>query len=146
MKHSLRHFLATIYYRGNKYLENYNNDFPTFHSNDDTRTPVQILNHINGLLMYSRSFLEEVINTYPPTTSFDEEITRFRKEIQKLDNAIISSEINNYKIYDQILQGPLADIMLHIGVLSMVRRIMGNPADDYENYMNAPIEEGLFEY
>jgi len=96
--------------------------------------------------MYSRSFLEEVINTYPPTTSFDEEITRFRKEIQKLDNAIISSEINNYKIYDQILQGPLADIMLHIGVLSMVRRIMGNPADDYENYMNAPIEEGLFEY
>ena len=119
-------------------------DFNSFEPGRYIRTPAQILNHINGLLLYISSHLVEVPNTYPDQLSFVDEVKRFDRFIRELDGYVSTHDLNPKLTYKQILQGPLADIMLHIGELSMQRKVSGNPAEDLENYIFADIEVGVF--
>jgi hypothetical protein len=139
----IRHFLATIYYRGMKYFDKYKVDFTDFSINDSIRKPNQILNHINGLLLYIESLFSDVPNTYPELLSLPNEIKRFEINIKRIDIIIKTNKLEKYT-FKRILQGPLADIMLHIGEISMLRKISGDPADDRENYIEAYISTGIF--
>jgi hypothetical protein len=143
-KEFVRHFLATIYYRGIKYLSVDDITFNAFNPKNGIRTPAEILNHINGLLLYIQSFFIKHTNTHPEQQSFIKEVKRFKSVIQMLDSTILSNDLTPQMTYEQLLQGPLADIMLHIGELSMQRKYSGNPADDIENYINADIKIGIF--
>lgn len=111
MRESLRHFLSTIYYRGMKYLVDYNDDFNNFSQKNYLRSPKQILNHINGLLLYSKSFFIQTENTYPELLDLNLEIERFKKTIIELDDILDSSlEINRIK-YEQLLQGQAGNLL-----------------------------------
>jgi len=143
-KEIIRHFLATIYYRGMKYLSVNDLKFNSFTPKNDIRTPAQILNHINGLLQYIRSFFVDVSNTYSEELDFIAEVDRFKSFIKELDSDILSKNIDSKMTYHQILQGPLSDIMLHIGELSMQRKFSESNINDIENYINADIKPGTF--
>jgi hypothetical protein len=143
-KNLIRHFLSTIHYRGMKYLSIDDLDFNSFEPGRDIRTPAQILNHINGLLLYICSHFVDISNTYPAQLSFVDEVKRFDLSIRELDGYISTLDLNPKMTYKQILQGPLADIMLHIGELSMQRKVSGKPAEDLENYIFADIRAGEF--
>jgi hypothetical protein len=143
-KEMVRHFLATIHYRGMKYLSISDDAFNSYLPGNEIRTPAQILNHINGLMLYISSFFIDVQNTFPEEKTFSEEVKRFCQYLKELDNNISSYNLNPKMTYKQILQGPLADIMLHIGELSMQRKCSGKPADDLENYINADIKVGHY--
>ena len=127
-----------------KYLSTKDDRFNSFIPVDKIRTPAQIMNHINGLLMYIQSYFVEVSDTYPKQLSFVEEVGRFNIIMREVDNDILSNEINPQITYHQLLQGPFADIMLHIGELSMLRKISGSDVDDVENYIFADIKSGTF--
>jgi len=143
-KELIRHFIATIYYRGMKYLSVDDVNFNSLVPDNSIRTPAQILNHINGLLLYIQSFFIDVSDTYPEELSFKDEVDRFKTNLKRIDDDIASNELNHGMTYRQLLQGPLSDIMLHIGELSMLRKISGRRADDVENYIAAEIELGVF--
>lgn len=145
MKDCIRHFIATIYYRGMKYFSDYDEAFINYKPESDLRKPAEILNHINSLILYTESLFHEIENTQPSQLPFDEEIERFRASMKKLDYTIKYSKEDPTKSYRSILQGPLSDILLHIGEISIHRSIAGDPANDYENYIDVDIKAGSFE-
>ena len=145
MKDILRHLLATIYYRGMKYLSGYGRAFESFDPGEGVRSQAEILNHINKLLLFTKSFFTTDIKISLKQLDFAGEIERFKKSIRELDEFLDSPVEPHSTGYEQVIQGPVADMILHIGELSMLRRIAGDPADDNENYTKAAIEIGKFD-
>ena len=62
-----------------------------------------------------------------PLGSWEEEVGRFFRILSELDISLESGTPWNGRTEEQILQGPLADAMTHIGQLAMLRRIASSP-------------------
>jgi len=72
------------------------------------------------------------------------EIQRFDLELKALDNLLTEKEID-INFSKKLLQGPLSDILTHIGQISMLSRIYGNPIEG-EDFSSAKIKTGEFSY
>ena len=135
----LRHLLATIVYRGDKYLANAPASVGTYGAGESGRTPVEILSHINGLLLYARSFLTHCESTRPQQADWDAEVKRFHELAAELDEVMARGTPVAGATEEQLLQGPLSDILVHLGQISILERLAGFPPPDDENYVHAPI-------
>ncbi len=58
----LRHFIATLAYRGTNILRDMPPEIASFRPGESVRTPVEILNHINGVLTYAHSLFVDLDN------------------------------------------------------------------------------------
>src|SRR6266478_374090 len=137
----LRHTVATLAYRGAKAVRGAPDSFASFHASETTRTPVQILAHIGDLLDWALSIAkgDETWNNAEPLP-WKEEVERFHSALGKFDNYLASgSELS--ASCERLFQGPIADALTHVGQLTMLRRIAGNPMKA-ENYSRAKIEAG----
>ena len=125
----LRHFLAAIAYRTQKSLRGAPPEYPGFNAGGRTRTPAEILRHMTSVLGYARSFF--IGGSYPfhpePLPTFAGEIERFHAMVAEL-GAHLAAETSLQGISTlQLLQGPLADVMTHVGQLALLRRLAGAP-------------------
>lgn len=137
----LRHFLAAIAYRTQKALRDAPPHFPEFSAGHQVRTPVQILRHMTSLMGYVRTFF--VGDTYPvkpgPLPTFKDEMGRFHEMIQAV-GALLDTERPLRDIStEQLLQGPFADVMTHVGQLALLRRLADAPVAP-ENFIYADIQ------
>ena len=82
---TLRHFLATLAYRGTNVLQNMPAEAETLRPHPAVRTPVEILNHINGVLTYAHSFFVQYDSTRLPLADWDTETDRFFEIMKRLD-------------------------------------------------------------
>jgi hypothetical protein len=136
----LQHFLAAIAYRTQKALRDAPPHYPDFSPGHDSRTPVEILRHMASLMGYTATLY--VGGTYPfkpePLPTFDEEIDRFHDLLisvsRHLEAGTPLREITHY----QLLQGPFADAMTHVGQLALLRRLADAPVAP-ENFIHAEI-------
>jgi hypothetical protein len=139
----LRHTLATVAYRGSKTLRDVPDGFAGFRVSPEssTRTPVEVLAHIGDLfdwgLWLARG--EKRWRTSTPLP-WDEEVARFWATLQAFDDYLASDAPLGAPV-EQLLQGPVADSLTHIGQLAMLRRLAGGPVRG-ENYFKARIETG----
>ena len=76
-----------------------------------------------------------------PLGSWEEEVGRFFRILSELDISLESGTPWNGRTEEQILQGPLADAMTHIGQLAMLRRIASSPIPK-ESFDEAAIRPG----
>ena len=132
------HYLASIAYHFQKAIRNAPNDYWKFSAGNQVRTPKEILLHITSLIGYTRTFY--IGGTYIPESlqSIQDEIERFHEILEDISKHL-DSDSNLLKITEyQLLQGPLSDIMTHIGQLSMLRRLYGDPVPP-ENFIYADI-------
>jgi len=140
-RHMLRHFLATLAYRGTNILRNMPADISHYRPSPLVRTPVEILNHLNGVLTYAHSFLVPYESTEPSLLEWQREVDRFYEILTKLDETLAGQtpllEINE----EDLLQGPFADAMLHLGQIGIFRRMAGSPVAA-ENYVFADVMAG----
>ncbi len=139
----LRHTLSTISYRFQKAVRSANTDFGNFSLGNGSRTPAETLNHMCHVLHATRIFLvEEVIQEKPPEKlEFHLEIDKFNSELKKLDSIFINKDLGiNYS--KKLLQGPLSDILTHIGQLSMLRKLSGDSISG-EDFSAAAIITGI---
>ncbi len=143
--HMLRHFLATLAYRGTNILSDMPSHIATLRPGDSVRTPVEILNHINGVLTYAHSHMTSYDSTRPPPREWDDEVARFFEVLGQLDTSIQEQTSLVGTNEEKLLQGPLADAMLHLGQIGIFRRLAGSPVAA-ENYVQASIEVGQLEY
>ena len=60
--------------------------------------------------------------------------------MQQLDAQLASQDPQGASI-EQVLQGPIADALTHVGQLTLLRRLAGSPVRG-ENYMRAEISAG----
>jgi hypothetical protein len=148
----LRHFLATIAYRTQKAVRGAPADYGDYEAGAGARTPRDILHHMRGLVMFVHSHVRPYESTYPPKLSWEEEVQGFHEVLARLDADLGAGLPLVDKTHERLLQGPLADVMTHIGYpnpasrvghrqLAMLRRLAG-AAVPAENFINADIRTG----
>ncbi len=137
----LRHTVATLAYRGAKAVRGAPETFASFHASETTRTPAQILAHVGDLLDWALSIAKgtEAWNNSEPVP-WDQEVARFHQTLESFDN-YLASDAELSASCERLFQGPIADALTHIGQLTMLRRIAGEPIKG-ENYSRAKIEVG----
>lgn len=135
----LRHFLAAIAYRTQKALRDAPEPYPVFSAGNRARTPVELIRHMTSLMGYVRTFF--VGGSYPvkpdPLPTFKEEVARFHEMLESV-GALLASEEKCTLTPEQLLQGPFADTMTHVGQLAMLRRLADAPVAP-ENFIYADI-------
>jgi len=139
---TLRHFLAAIAYRAQKALRDAPEHFPDFEPGNRSRTPVQTLRHMTSLMGYARTHF--IGGSYPvrpePLPTFADEIARFHEVLGQLGNDLGSSQELQGISERQLLLGPLADAMTHVGQLALLRRMAGSPVPP-ENFVYAEVDQ-----
>lgn len=137
----LRHVLATIAYRGGKAMRGAPAGFAEFHASETTRTPGQILAHIGDLLDWALSQVsgkERWSDSKP--IAWDDGVKRFFAGLKALDDYIASDAALSCTP-EKLFQGGLADMLTHIGQISLLRRLAGSHVRA-ENYSRAEIVAG----
>jgi len=136
----LRHTLSTINYRFQKSVKYRNADFGDFSLGKGSRSPKEIINHMYFVLRSTTLYIEEekIQTVEPDKLNLELEIDRFSLEIQNLDKVLAENELDiNYS--KRLLQGPLSDVLTHIGQISMLSRINNNPIE-WEDFSSSKIQ------
>jgi hypothetical protein len=141
----LRHTLATLAYRCGKAVRGAPESFGTFRIAPTTRTPVQILAHVGDLLEWAVWLLRGEHRWSDSTAtplSWPGEVERFFRLASELDAEIAaSSPADSAWSLEHVFQGPVADALTHVGQLTLMRRLAGDPVRG-ENYARAEIVIG----
>ena len=74
MRDALRHFIGALAYRGTNILGDAPSEVGTFRPSPEVRTPGEILNHVNGVLMYAHSFMVPYTSTMPDPVEWNLEV------------------------------------------------------------------------
>ncbi len=134
------HFLAAIAYRTQKALRVAPVGYADFSAGTQTRTPAEILRHMTSVLGYARTF--KLGGSYPikpdVLPSFEQEQQRFHEMLESLRDHLDESGALGALSAEQLLQGPLADVMTHVGQLAFLRRLFGAPVAP-ENFIFADV-------
>lgn len=141
----VRHFLASLAYRFQKAVKDAPKDFDSFDAGSGIRTPIEILHHINGVLGYGRVALEIDDDNYwhhNPELDWQGEVTAVHDNLTLLDDVLSMQRNLNDKNLERLLQGPLSDVMTHVGQLAMLRRMAASPVSA-ENFFKADIQIGF---
>lgn len=135
----LRHVLGAIAYRTQKAVRDAPAGYPDFAAGHDVRTPAELLRHMTSLMGYTRTLFAG--GTYPrtpePLASWDEEVARFHAMLEAVGEVIDAAESLPVPA-QELLQGPLADTLTHVGQLAMLRRLAGDPIPP-ESFIHADI-------
>jgi hypothetical protein len=135
----LRHTLTTIDYRFQKSVKYRNDDFGNYTLGKESRSPKKIINHMYFVLYSTTIYIQEerVQKEEPQKLDLELEIERFNFEIINLDKVLSENELDmNYS--KRLLQGPLSDILTHIGQISMLSRLNNNPIE-WEDFSSSSI-------
>jgi hypothetical protein len=102
-------------------------DFGAFAIGSSARTPVEILSHVADVLSFAVDQLS------PGSFSFEqglgdwpEQARRYRAALYSLDCALSKQSISESSAH-RLMQGPLADVLTHVGQLAMLRGLAGRP-------------------
>jgi len=137
----MRHLLATLAYRTGKAVRVADESFAEFKVDAESRSPVDILAHMGDLMDWALSVAmgQRKWQGSKPLP-WDDEITRFFRTTQKLDD-YLDSGLPMGVDPATILQGGMADALTHAGQLAMLRRLAGHRMKS-ENYSRADIQPG----
>ncbi|MEJ7691749.1 hypothetical protein [Daejeonella sp.] len=131
MKEDLNYMLAqaikSIEYRFIKSTISSKEGFGEFKISPQTRTPVEIMNHMFDLARKTKTMVTEGHFNVPAVeiSGFSEERERLLNEIKVLTLVISESEID-LDIAKKLLQGPVMDMATHTGQIAMLNGIHGN--------------------
>jgi hypothetical protein len=135
----LRHVLAAIAYRTQKALRGAPDRYSTFSAGNRVRTPVELIRHMTSLMGYVRTLFQG--GSYPvqldPLPTFQAEVERFHEVVEAV-GALLASDARYSISTEQLLQGPFADSMTHVGQLALLRRLADSPVPP-ENFIYADI-------
>jgi hypothetical protein len=137
----LRHMIATVAYRGGKAMRGAPAQFASFKAADSARAAGELVAHIGDLYDWALSLAKgaQAWNNSPPLP-WDEEVARFFRTLANLDT-YLASDAPLHAEAEQLVQGPIADSLTHVGQLVMLRRLSGHPMRS-ENYARADILAG----
>lgn len=136
----LQHLLAAIAYRTQKALRDAPAHYPDFPAGHQVRTPVEILWHMTSLMGYVVTLFKG--GSYPvkpdPLPTLDDETARFHAMVQAVGDLLAAGTPLLEITHQQLLQGPFADCLTHVGQLALLRRLADAPVAP-ENFIYAEI-------
>lgn len=134
----LRHFLAAIAYRTQKALRGCSAAFPAFSAGSSTRTPTELVRHMNSVLGYARTFFHGGAYRPEPLPDMESEVRRFHETLAGLAADVEQESDWKGITPERLLQGPLSDAMTHAGQIALLRRLAGEPIPP-ENFVFAGV-------
>jgi hypothetical protein len=134
----LGHCLATIAYRTQKALRGSPEGFADFSCGHGVRTPRELVRHIASVLGYARTFFIGGVYFAEPLETMRDEVERLHGVIADLGAHLRAGTPLRELTAEQLLQGPFADALTHVGQIAMLRRIAGAPVAS-ENFLMAEI-------
>lgn len=137
----IRHWIATISYRMVSAVKDIPQGFGTFDAGQGVRTPAELVHHMADILGLAHRAFEGNADHEAPMLPWNAELHRFFEILAELDTAVASRKEPQKLSWEQIIQGPLADVMTHIGQLATLRRLAGYPMDRV-SYLRASILVG----
>ncbi|MCU6708091.1 hypothetical protein M6D81_05140 [Paenibacillus sp. J5C_2022] len=142
----LRHYVATLGYRGSQALHAAPDYFAWFNAGHGVRSPVELLSHTAVVLEYARARLAEDERECWEVETWEAETERFYLTLERLDEALLhGAKQADDNTMRQMIQGPLADAMTHIGQLTMLRRLAGAPVPQ-GGFVEADVRTGRLRY
>jgi hypothetical protein len=84
-------------------------------------------------------FRDEAPSPLPVLDTLEAEAERFQRCLTDLSDLLMASPMQQDRLAERLLQGPLADAMTHAGQLALLRRLAGAPISA-ENFFRAPID------
>jgi hypothetical protein len=137
----LRHCLATVAYRGAKAIRGAGPEFAHFRAAEGVRAPAEILAHVGDLYDWALSLArgKQAWRDSVPLP-WPQESERFHATLKAFDDYLASGDTLHCTA-EELLQGPIADSLTHVGQLTILRRISGGPIRA-ENYAKAAIAPG----
>jgi hypothetical protein len=134
----LRHFLGALAYRTQKALRGAPESFAEFRAAPQTRTPHELVLHMDSVLGYARTFF--IGGDYRPARQeeFATQVRFFHEMLESLSRHLESEQPLVGTTPERLLQGPFADAMTHAGQLAMLRRLAGSPIPP-ENFIEAEV-------
>ncbi|MCH8122463.1 MAG: hypothetical protein IH853_05015 [Bacteroidetes bacterium] len=134
----LKHFLAGLAYRTHKAVSGAPPGFATFQAAPGVRTPHQLIHHMSGVMSFALGHLVNCELRFESHDSFDQELERFHSILDQIGDILDSDPVFVDSSPKQLLQGPFADAMTHVGQIAMLRRLSGSPIPP-ENFHDADI-------
>lgn len=137
----LRHTLATIAYRTAKVERDAPPGFGDFRLGKGARTPVEILAHMGDLFDWALRMARgdsEWAQSKP--ASWRREVGRFHASLLEFDR-YLASDSPLATSAEALFQGPISDVLTHIGQLAIMRRQDLSPVRS-EVYVKAEITPG----
>lgn len=135
-----RHTLAATAYRFQKAVYGAKANYPEFEVGQGVRKPIDIIHHMTMVLEYAKSMLTDTERQRPDRLNWQGEIDRFHLTLADLDQILINRNFE-LSVLKKVLQGPLSDVLTHVGQLATLRRLSGDPIPG-ESYVKATIETG----
>ena|SRR5438270_1232234 len=137
----LRHTVATLAYRGGKAIRGAPEFFAEYRCGKDVRRPIDILSHICDVLDWGLS-MADGRNQWKQTepSLWEAQVERFFIALKAFDDYLASNELLHAPV-EKLFQGPVADVLTHIGQIAMLRRMAGAPIRA-ENYFVAEVTAG----
>lgn len=140
-RQAIRHLVATLSYRGTNILNDMPSHAALLRPHEDVRTPLEILEHVNGVLIHAHTVIGQHDFSQRDNASWEAAVVQFFDLLQSFDDSLAACERLHEGTQMQLLQGPLTDVMLHLGQIGIFRRIAGSPVAA-ETYFNADIKIG----
>lgn len=133
----LRHFLAVLAYRTEKALQSAPEHFGSFRAGPEVRTPQELLYHMSSLLHHTLAALGGMRpDPLDPGPDLQGEAEQFHTLLGQLSRVLADSSLQEDRLAERLLQGPLADAMTHAGQLALLRRLAGAPVP-WEDFFRA---------
>lgn len=137
----LRHTLATVAYRAAKTLRGAPGGFQHVRATPTTRSAGQILAHIGDLVEWAMRAADGKMDWHESRPdSWEREVARFFAALKALDDRL-ATQVPLACPPQKLFQGPIADVLTHVGQLATLRRLAGSPVRG-ENYFQADIRAG----
>jgi hypothetical protein len=137
----LRHAVATLAYRGGKAVRDVAPGFSEFSAGNGVRSPGQLLAHVGDLLDWALSLAKGAQAWTPiPPAGWEKDVARFHEALKQLDD-FLASDAPLGAPSEQLIQGPIADSLAHVGQIIMLRRLAGGVMRS-ENYARADVVVG----
>jgi hypothetical protein len=137
----LRHLIATVAYRAAKVLRDAPPEFATLSAGNNIRRPVQIVAHMADLMFWART-IASGDNRWSAEGGgvWEREVERLCEGLRLLDETLAAGHVSP-RAAEQLIQGPVADALTHVGQLALLRTLAGAPIRP-ENYAKAKVVAG----
>ena len=138
---ALRHMLATLAYRAAKTLRDTPHEFASTAARPHGRSAVQIVAHMADLMAWGLTIAKgDYVWKAEGSEEWTVEVERFFSGLGALDRELETGSLTDDS-FRQLIQGPIADALTHVGQLAMLRGLAGSPVRP-ESYARAEIAIG----
>jgi hypothetical protein len=137
----LRHMVATIAYRSSRSLRDAPKGFGEVRLPGESKSAAELLLHMTNVLSFAMATVTNTDRIRHEALDWQHEIDRFYSLLGDLDSKLAEGASLEQDMDLKLVQGPLSDMLTHIGQLHAMRRAAGSPIAP-ANYIKAEIHIG----